>query len=506
MNPLLRSLFLLCCLSLASQVLAKKNWIHIQSEHFEVFSETGKGRTRTIVEELHDTHGIFEVLFPKLGNSKRHRLKVIIAKERTLNREIAPLYKGKPKDLAGFYGKSLEGRLLVINGSVDWNYLREVVLHEYTHFLLDQPGIEFPLWMNEGLAEVFSTISRNGKGKVTVGRANDYRLLLLARSKLMPLDELFAVDHSSPVYNNSGHGAGIYYAQSWALIHYLLFGTHELPKNAFTKVVEHAIAGKTFYDTAIQKLLGRDLDTLKRELDSYCDGGEYSSYRYTLDDADSDLQFEEFKLSGKELEYLIVEAKLSIRGRKEAQASVDAFIEAYPDEPESYSLRGYLELLSGRDPQAIELLEKAVKRSSQSPQTYLHFAGAKLRQYINSTTYRENALDELKTRELLTYLFKARALAGPFDEKLYHCIGEVWLSSQVRPTSDHMAILIEGLQNYPHDSHLAFYLARYYEKEGEFENALQLHQRYYQPHLPPYLKVSYEQLAYRIKTTQEQTK
>lgn len=490
---------LLCLLSLAGRAQARKSWIHIQSEHFEVYSEVGKGRTRSIVEELHDAHGIFEKLFPRLGKNTPTRLKVIIARNSTLDREIAPLYDGKPKDLAGFYGRSMEGKLLVINGSVDWNFLREVVLHEYTHHLLDHPGIEFPLWMNEGLAEVFSTIERSGKGKVTVGKTSSYRLQLLAQRSLMPLDELFAVDHRSPIYNSSGHSTGIFYAQSWALIHYLLFGSNDLPENASSIVIAHAIAGKEFNDLAVQELLGIGLDTLKKELTSYCRKGRYSSYRYTLEDASRSIEFEESKLSGKELDFLIADAKLGTRGLDNATESLDTFAKAYPDAPETYTLRGYAALLSGQDAKAANLLKEAIDRGSQSAQTHLQYSGAKLRLYTQSTTFRENALDKSQTRELLTYLFKARELSGPFDEKLYQCIGEVWLSSQVRPREEHMAVLLEGLQRFPNDSQLAFYLARYYEKEKNYETAQSIHDKFYHEQLPFFLKISYQQLALRIK-------
>ena len=46
---------------------------------------------------------------------------------------------------------------------------------------------------------------------------------LLKNTTLMPLRELKAVDHTSGVYNE-GDRRGVFYAESWALMHYLMLG------------------------------------------------------------------------------------------------------------------------------------------------------------------------------------------------------------------------------------------------------------------------------------------
>ncbi len=503
MNPTFRTL-LLIVLSLQVTCLAnaKKSWIHITTEHFEVFSETSKKRTRAIVEELHDTHGIFQRLFPTLGNSKQLRLKVLIPSERTLKRDLAPLYNGKPKKVAGFYGESLEGPILVINASGTWEMLRHVVMHEYTHHLLHRPGVEIPLWMNEGIAEVFSTIERQRKGTVVVGKPQKYGLAILSQTRPIPLIDLFQVTHESPEYNSQKHSQGSFYAQSWALIHFLLFGENNLPDHSFDNILQHAINGGEFNATTIKELLGIELDQLKKELSNYYRKGKYTSYRYTLDDASEDLLFEEIPFTGKDLAYLKTVSKLSIRGIEAASSDIDAFKNTYPDSHERHSLEGYTALMKGKDKDAVELLNKAIELGSTSPHTHLHYAGARLRRTINSTTYREDSLNRTDTIELLTALFKARELGGPFSHNLYRCIGEVWLSSREQATEEHIAVLYEGLQSFPEDAQVAFYLARYYERESKFDEALSLHEHYYRKNLETTLRLSFELLANRVKNAQ----
>ena len=74
--------------------------------------------------------------------------------------------------------------------------------------------------MNEGLAEFYAHTSLGSKD-VSLGRYSEVHLSLLSKERLLPLDVLFTVDHSSPHYNESNK-ASIFYAQSWALMHYLM--------------------------------------------------------------------------------------------------------------------------------------------------------------------------------------------------------------------------------------------------------------------------------------------
>ena len=54
-----------------------------------------------------------------------------------------------------------------------------------------------------------------------VGEAHQRSCLLLRDSKMLPLPLLFQVDPKSPYYNERDKQS-IFYAQSWALMHYLI--------------------------------------------------------------------------------------------------------------------------------------------------------------------------------------------------------------------------------------------------------------------------------------------
>ncbi len=98
-----------------------------------------------------------------------------------------------------------------------------IVYHEYVHFVASANLRHLPLWFEEGLAELYQNFEVSG-GRARIGLPVWRHLALLNSSPTLPLPELFAVDHDSPVYNDASL-KGSFYAQSWALVHYLLIGS-----------------------------------------------------------------------------------------------------------------------------------------------------------------------------------------------------------------------------------------------------------------------------------------
>jgi tetratricopeptide (TPR) repeat protein len=62
--------------------------------------------------------------------------------------------------------------------------------------------------------------------------SRDLIVLLQKNNDLFPLDVLFALDHSSPYYNERNRDT-IFYAESWALVHYLELGDKGAHRAAF---------------------------------------------------------------------------------------------------------------------------------------------------------------------------------------------------------------------------------------------------------------------------------
>jgi len=101
----------------------------------------------------------------------------------------------------------------------------EVAYHEYVHFVVENSTPAIPLWLNEGLAEFYSNVRLAGE-TLEVGRPLERHVQFLRRNRPISFEELFAVTRDSQEYTEQRR-RGVFYAQSWAFVHYLLVGQHE---------------------------------------------------------------------------------------------------------------------------------------------------------------------------------------------------------------------------------------------------------------------------------------
>jgi len=97
------------------------------------------------------------------------------------------------------------------------------IFHEYVHFIIDTNfgKSEVPPWFNEGLAEYYQTFMIEGDQKAKLGLPQSGHLQLLQQNKLIPLETLFKISNYA-LHQNANHSRSVFYAQSWALIHYLV--------------------------------------------------------------------------------------------------------------------------------------------------------------------------------------------------------------------------------------------------------------------------------------------
>jgi tetratricopeptide (TPR) repeat protein len=105
--------------------------------------------------------------------------------------------------------------------------------------------------------------------------------VLLLRDHFVPLADLVKVDHKSPLYNESARSS-IFYAESWALVHYLLLGDQQKYVSHASSFVGALADGASFED-ACQRQLGLTGDQLQQLLTRYIRGDVFpiQSVRFT---------------------------------------------------------------------------------------------------------------------------------------------------------------------------------------------------------------------------------
>ena len=240
------------------------SWIQVRTPHFLVVSNATEKDARIAAHKFEAMRSVFQRVFPEADLDTASPMLVFAVPDMRSIRALEPadyLGQGQLK-LAGLFLYAQERDYILILVNAPGNHPYAPIYHEYAHFVFSRLHQWMPLWLTEGIAEYYQNTEiledriRLGKGDPGIQSVIDYHPLL-------PLSTLFAVDPHSSYYHEQDKGS-IFYAESWALTHYLkdkdeLEGTHRL--NDFLDLLQQNVDPKM----AAAQAFG-DLDELELNL------------------------------------------------------------------------------------------------------------------------------------------------------------------------------------------------------------------------------------------------
>ncbi|HWY08702.1 MAG TPA: hypothetical protein VNY24_17700 [Candidatus Acidoferrales bacterium] len=255
----------------------RENWTEIRSAHFTVISNAGEHEGRRIALQFEEVRALFEQLYPKLKVDSGKPTVVFALKNEDSLKLLTPSYgqNSKAMHIAGYYQLAYDKNFAVIRTDVGGTgpLSFRSLYHEYTHAFFRYNYRGLPLWLDEGLAELYGNTSIEGK-QARVGLPSASQLRYLQANQLLPLDQLVTIDRSSPLYNTQEH-AGVFYAESWALVHYLVFSKELQQQNLVNKFL--AALDKTDDPIEAAKQTFGDLSKFSTKLAGYI---RQNSYMY----------------------------------------------------------------------------------------------------------------------------------------------------------------------------------------------------------------------------------
>src|SRR5215471_4727341 len=185
----------------------------MKSDHFEMYSSAGERASRDELKSFEQVRIFFNQLIPTQEEHPIPTRLVVFGSPKEYE-----LYK--PNEVAVAYFTPGAEQDTIVVGHIGIEAMPTAV-HEYTHLVMEHGHLNAPPWLNEGLAEIFSTMRPNG-GKVMIGEPIKGRLYEMLNSKWTPLTTILDAGHDSPYYNEKNK-AGSLYNEGWALTHMLMF-------------------------------------------------------------------------------------------------------------------------------------------------------------------------------------------------------------------------------------------------------------------------------------------
>jgi len=222
-----RNVLLAVCLAFAltSAANAKVSpWIEVRSPHFRVLTNGSAVDARHVAHEFEQMRYVFASRFAGLRLDSGAPMSIFAARDENTAKSLEPgIWKGKGAKPAGWFKHGWEKQYVMVDLDRETTGLNTyaLVYHEYTHSILHMNAHWLPTWLDEGLAEFYG-YTRFESHKILLGAPTDRQIN--RERPIIPLRTLLEVTQSSPYYHDEDK-VNQFYFESWALVHYLTFGS-----------------------------------------------------------------------------------------------------------------------------------------------------------------------------------------------------------------------------------------------------------------------------------------
>ena len=374
-------LFLLGIFSLAGAPvqdvpLVQRQWFLTRTGHFNIYSCGPLPETYKLAGRLEQFCDAYSVLAGTQAVASPPVVVMAFPDHESL-KPFLPVYQGKPANLAGFFIHGSDENMIVLSLPNDSGAAMDVIYHEYAHLLFRRNDFIWPLWLKEGMAEIYSTFATGG-GEVEIARPIGYHLHLLKHEPWMPLHELFSITPKSPQYNESTR-QGIFYAESWLLTDYLMAGDNPTYRERFGQFTE-LLRGGQLPEQAFTNALGTTLPVVEAQLRAYLARSQFTPILLTLPrQLASSVTVNTEVIAPVETYFRLGDELLRIDRYGDAQSYFTQGQKLAPESPAPYEGLGLLAAERDQHKQAVDCLKEALRHGSTSFLAHYIFAREKYR-------------------------------------------------------------------------------------------------------------------------------
>ncbi|HLL14774.1 MAG TPA: DUF1570 domain-containing protein [Pyrinomonadaceae bacterium] len=507
MSPrLVRPLVAAVCLVVASLLWCggaeARGWTSVRSENFVVVSNAGEAEARTAAARLEELRAIFSRVQAQDAFDVSIPVNVILFQNSGDYEFFKPVYGGDlRRDVAGYFQFSPDVNYITL--SLDAGSGRDplsVLCHEYVHALVRNNYAGAPIWFNEGLAQYYSEFELSGdRRRVRLGRELTHRLDSLARAGLLPLRTLLSADASSAHYQQPDKH-GLFYAQSWAFVHYLLSDRGGARQAQLAHYLELAGAGKSV-EESFREAFKVDFGQMERALAAYVRAARYIERSETFDaPVPAGAKLESRALTDAEAQAVLGDLLLHTNRPDDAEEYLTRALKMDANLAPAHSSLGLMRLQQNRLGEAREHLERAV---ASAPENYLaHFYYADLLSREGLETEKTVAGYAATTRLIRAELKKVIALAPNFLEA-YVLLGRIDLERSPR-VDETFALLGHAAKLAPRRQEFKLLLAGLHARRAEFDRARRMLEPLARDRRSAQTRVEAQTLLEKVTASEEQ--
>ena len=339
---------------------APPKWVKLRSANFELFTSAGERAGRRTIQQFERTRGFFRQAW-QWEASDPVPVRIVLFRSK---KEYLPYRPGEVA--AAFYLSGHDADLIVLVAGNE----SSAAIHEYVHLLVRHLGLRLPLWMNEGLADLYSSM-RQVSGQFVVDYAPPERIATLRGENWVPLEQVLLAGRDSQHYTERER-AGKFYAESWALTHMLTLSQEYRPK--VTELLQLLTDG-TPSVTALETVYGIPIEKLQRELQSYVRQDRLNAAVFDIKLDKSGERPSAEPAAGLEVGLLLADLLANTKKTEEALAMYEKVSSENPEAPGPYEGLGYLEYRLGDKDQARIHFGHAFELGSKNPRMLQRYAG-----------------------------------------------------------------------------------------------------------------------------------
>ena len=356
--------------SLSAVFAGEPQWVEVRSPNFSVITDAGEKRGREVALRFEQMRSVFGTLMTKAKVSLPVPLQIVAFRNTKEMRQVAPLWNGKPTQVAGLFQAGEDRSFIMLDMSVEDPY--SVVFHEYAHQLMNgNLRAETDPWFEEGFAEYFSSIEVDGK-QARVGKIPQDEYLILQQLGMMRIADLFKVRQNSQTYNESGDHRTTFYAESGMLMHYIYDNQLMLKVAAYfdLKTNKHLSV-----EDAIRQAFGMDAAQFDKALRSYASNGRYKYYPIPTPASIAPNNYASRPLSVTDGGAVLADIHLHSRDyREQAVTEFEEILKSDPNNAAACRGLGYAYLQRQEFHEAAEYFKRASQMDSKDPRVHYYSA------------------------------------------------------------------------------------------------------------------------------------